>query len=77
VRIGHAAGQKVQLQPGHRVPGVGAAIDFHYSRNGVLAAGGFAQLIDDFENDPAFAFVTRGDAGVGDELRGEFCEHVC
>ena len=55
------------------MPRVGAAVDFHHGRDRVLAAGDFAELVDDFENDAAFAFVTRGDTCIGNELGGDFC----
>ena len=68
VGIGYAAGQQVELEAGHGVPGVGPAVYFHDSGHGVFAAGGFAQLVHDFEDDAALAFVAGGDAGVGNQL---------
>ncbi len=76
VRVGDAAGQEVELEARHRVPRVGAAVDFHHGCYGVLTASAVAEFVDDLENDAAFAFVASGDASIGDELGGKWCEHV-
>ncbi len=58
------------------MPGVGAAVDLHDTGHGILAPSSLAEFVHDFEDDAAFAFVPSGDAGVGDELRGKWSEHV-
>jgi hypothetical protein len=39
------------------MPRISTAIYFHDRGYGILVAGLFAQFIDDFENDSAFAFI--------------------
>ncbi len=75
VWIRDATGQEVELEPGYGVARVGTAVDFYDGGDGVLAAGDVAQLVDDLEDDAAFAFVPGGDAGVGDELGSKWSEH--
>jgi len=74
--ISDTAWEEVELETRDGVPRVGAAVDFHHGCYRVLTTGDVAKLINDFEDDAAFAFVASGDPGIGDELGGKWCEHV-
>ena len=75
--VGHAAGQQVELDAGHGVAGVGAAVDFHDRSHGVFAAGELTQFVDNLQDDAALAFVAGGDAGIGNELALEWSKQHC
>jgi hypothetical protein len=71
--FGHTAGEKVELQAGDGVAGVGAAVDLEDGADHIATSREGLEFADDLRDEAALTFVSHADADVGDEvaLKGE------